>query len=221
MSTTATLGTIFGSQAVARRDAPFIVFPGQTVTYGEAFTRAQAIALALINRGIKPGDHVAVLMPNCIEAALIFLGTHLAGAVAVPINARFKRRELSHVIVHSDSRILFTTNSVREHVDFVKLVWDALPSLRDHKVGSRLSLSEAPRLETIVVAHGAAPEQGITLDGFLAQAALNNCPQPGRHRRAERARDFAHDRRADLEARTSLEGQASRGCFVKHDAKRP
>jgi fatty-acyl-CoA synthase len=173
MSTTSTLGMIFRSQAVARKDAPFIVFPGQTVTYGEAFARAEAIALALIDRGIKPGDHVAVLMPNCVEAALIFLGAHLAGAVAVPINARFKRRELSHVIAHSDSRILFTTNAVREHVDFVKLIWDALPTLRDHKAASRLSLSEAPRLEAIVVAHGAALEQGITLDNFLNDGGSN------------------------------------------------
>jgi fatty-acyl-CoA synthase len=164
-----TLAEIFGQQAGARPHAPFIVFPELTLTYGEAFARALAIARSLIARGIKPGDHVAVLMPNCLEAALIFLGTHLAGAVSVPINARFKRRELAHVIAHSDSKILFTTHAVREHVDFVELIWDALPSLRKQKSASRFAMQEAPHLETIVVAHRHSPPQGIAFEDFLGE----------------------------------------------------
>jgi fatty-acyl-CoA synthase len=171
VSTESTLAEIFGQQAKVQPHAPFIVFPELTLTYGEAFARALAIARSLIARGIKPGDHVAVLMPNCIEAALIFLGTHLAGAVSVPINARFKRRELAHVIAHSDSKILFTTHAVREHVDFVELIWDALPSLRKQESASRFALQEAPHLETIVVAHGHCPPKGIAFETFLSEGS--------------------------------------------------
>jgi fatty-acyl-CoA synthase len=163
-----TLGALFRKQTLAHGDAPFLVFPEQTVSYAQMFSRAQSVARGLIARGVKPGEHVAVLMPNCVEAAVIFLGAHLAGAVAFPINARFKRRELSHVIVHSDARILFTTNLIREHVDLVGLVWDAVSGLREHPRSDRLSLAAAPQLKTIVIAHDSVPEQAISFDEFIS-----------------------------------------------------
>src|ERR1700739_363316 len=61
----------------------------------------------------------------------------------------------------------------------------------------------------------------IALDWFLDQAALNDGPQPGGDGRPKRFRDFAHDRRADLEACTSFKWQASTSCFVEHNSKRP
>ena len=61
----------------------------------------------------------------------------------------------------------------------------------------------------------------ITLHRFLGQAALDDCPKAGRHGRAKRVRDFAQDRRADLEAGASFKGKASGGRFIEHNAKRP
>ena len=62
----------------------------------------------------------------------------------------------------------------------------------------------------------------ISLDRFLGQAALNNGPQAGGYGgRAQRIRDFAHDSRADLEARASFKGPAAGSSFVEHHSKRP
>jgi acyl-CoA synthetase (AMP-forming)/AMP-acid ligase II len=161
-----TLDALFRKQALTHGDAPFLIFPDTVASYAEVLSRARAVARGLVARGIRPGEHVAVLMPNCVDSIVIFLGAHLAGAVALPINARFKRRELAHVIAHSDARILFTTQLIREHVDLVGLVWDAVPGLRDHRKSSHLSLSHAPGLETIVIVHGEAPDQALTYDEF-------------------------------------------------------
>jgi fatty-acyl-CoA synthase len=174
MSDKLTLDALLYKQASAHGNAPFLVFPEHAVSYAQMLSAAQAVARGLVARGIKPGDHVAVLMPNCVEAAVIFLGAHIAGAAAVPINARFKRRELAHVLAHSDARILFTTNLVREHVDFVGLIWDSLPGLKQHPRAERLTLPQAPRLQTIVVLHGVIPEQALAFDEFTAAGASVN-----------------------------------------------
>ena len=55
-------------------------------------------ARALRGLGVGPGDKVGILMPNCLEfAARLFGATAKLGAVAVPINGRFKAHELGHV----------------------------------------------------------------------------------------------------------------------------
>jgi acyl-CoA synthetase (AMP-forming)/AMP-acid ligase II len=175
-----TFDALLHKQAAARGDAPFLVFPGHVVSYAEMLSRAQEVARGLIARGVRRGDHVAVLMPNCMDAVVIFLGAHLAGAAAVPINARFKRRELAHVIAHSDARILFTTSMVREHVDFVGLIWDSVPGLREHPKAGCLSLAHAPRLETIVISHGEPPEQALSYLDFTAGGAHVSAEQLSR-----------------------------------------
>ena len=59
---------------------------GKTVswTYGELWERATAIAATLLDRGVRPGDRVAMVMPPTIHAISSFYGIQLARAIAVP-----------------------------------------------------------------------------------------------------------------------------------------
>ena len=52
----------------------------------------------LATLGVCKGDHIGILMSNCQEFVDIFLGSQLLGAWPVPINARYKARELNYVI---------------------------------------------------------------------------------------------------------------------------
>ena len=86
------LGSLLRRRAEDSGDKPFLIFEDEQRTYGEVFREAEEIARGLIALGLEPHDHIAVLMPNSIAAAAVFYAAHLAGAVAIPINARFKRR---------------------------------------------------------------------------------------------------------------------------------
>jgi fatty-acyl-CoA synthase len=156
-----TIGQLLQARAAQHPQRPFLVIDDKELDFGAVYAAAMRLARGMAALGLARGDHVAILMPNSIEAALVFFATHLAGAVAVPINARFKRRELRHVIAHSDARFLFTTQAVREHVDFVSLVWDSLESLATAGPG-KLSLAEAPELRHVVVSGGKAPLPALT-----------------------------------------------------------
>ena len=63
-------------------------------TYSEVLRRARASAAFLQSRGLKPGDHVAVILPTGIEFFDAFLGIQLAGAVPTALYPPFRLGKL-------------------------------------------------------------------------------------------------------------------------------
>jgi fatty-acyl-CoA synthase len=66
-----------------------------------------------VSKGVKPGDHVALLMANFPEFVAVKFAIALVGAVAVPINFLNKRDELAYVLKQSDAVMLITMDSFR------------------------------------------------------------------------------------------------------------
>jgi acyl-CoA synthetase (AMP-forming)/AMP-acid ligase II len=57
---------------------------GRRMTYRELWERSRRVAGGLRDRGVAPGDRVALRAPNGIDWVLAFFGTLMAGAVVVP-----------------------------------------------------------------------------------------------------------------------------------------
>jgi long-chain acyl-CoA synthetase len=95
--------------ARALPDAPAIL-SGTTLVadYARLAQDAAAIGAALRNRGIGPGDNVALFLPNSVEYLPILYGILYAGACAVPINAKLHEREAEWIIDHSATRLAFS-----------------------------------------------------------------------------------------------------------------
>ncbi|MCY3024280.1 MAG: long-chain fatty acid--CoA ligase, partial [Planctomycetota bacterium] len=69
---------------------------------------SMSVAAALAGRcSIKPRQHVAVLMPNCLELLPAYFGILRAGCVAVPINARLKAEELQFILGDCEAQAVF------------------------------------------------------------------------------------------------------------------
>jgi len=75
-------------------------------TVGEVHALARRFAAGLADRGIGPGDVVAMQLPNCMEAAVVFWGTALAGAVIVPVVHFYGAREVSFILGQADPRLV-------------------------------------------------------------------------------------------------------------------
>jgi amino acid adenylation domain-containing protein len=71
----------------ARRvpDAPAVIEPGRSITYGELARRSGGVAVALAEAGVRPGDRVILAVPNSIEFVAAYFGVLQAGAVVVPL----------------------------------------------------------------------------------------------------------------------------------------
>ncbi len=89
-------------------DAPALFLGTRVLASYAAFARrAACIGAALRDRGIGPGDRVAIFLPNSPDYLPILYGIWFAGAVAVPVNAKLHPREAAWIITHATARLAF------------------------------------------------------------------------------------------------------------------
>lgn len=145
-----TLGELIktGADTFAGRDA--IVFPHRRLSYTDLNAGARRWAKALIARGVKPGQNVGILLSTCPDFMEIFFGIAMAGAVSVPLNARYQAGELAFVLRDADIVALITTGSISDSVNFEERLLSALPSLAGVKDENNLNLPEVPKLKCII-----------------------------------------------------------------------
>ena len=109
---------------------------GPRLTFAELWTEARHAAKAYVAAGVSPGDRVALWAPNIWEWPVALLGLQAAGAVAVPLNTRFKGAEAAYVLERSRARLLVTVDGFLGN-DYVAMLADPAVDL--------------PHLERIVV----------------------------------------------------------------------
>lgn len=99
---------------------PAVVLTGPnfsaTLTFRQVDGLANRFANALIARGIKPGDRVALHLPNLPQFVLCFYGALKAGAVAVPVNPLYRGRDLVTILKGSGARVVVTLSRLAPHV---------------------------------------------------------------------------------------------------------
>ena len=95
--------------AVAQRGEQPAIFDGDTtVSWAELERVARRAAAAYIGAGVAPGDRVAIWAPNVWEWIPAALGIHLAGAVLVPLNTRYKGVEAAYILGRANAKVLVT-----------------------------------------------------------------------------------------------------------------
>jgi fatty-acyl-CoA synthase/long-chain acyl-CoA synthetase len=79
-----TLGDLLLLAADRYPDSPALIFPGLRVTYAGLAARALARARSLQALGVRPREHVGMLLPTCVDFVEMLFAISLCGAVAVP-----------------------------------------------------------------------------------------------------------------------------------------
>ena len=192
--------------------SPALILPGQQLTYGELTERALRRARSLQAIGVKPRDHVGLLMPTCIDFVEYLFAIALCGAVAVPMNARYKYSELAYVIDNGDLVTVITTDQVADHVNFVERLTEALPGLATQKNVSQLKLAATPRLRNMVLLGGSQAPGFMTQAQFDALADTVNEESVHESRMKVRLRDPA------IMLYTSGTTANPKGCLISHEA---
>ena len=97
-----------------------LVFGEQRIAWGQLDQNTNRLGNALMSRGVKRGDKVAVLMRNRYEIIETYFSVAKIGGVSVPLNFRLAPREISHMIINSDSQILVYESYFQDVVDKIK-----------------------------------------------------------------------------------------------------
>jgi len=86
------------------------------LTYAELNARVNQLANALQDKGVRPGDRVAIMSENSLEFVVVTFATAKVGAVFVPLNFRYGPQELAYVLREVCPAVTFAGPSYHEAV---------------------------------------------------------------------------------------------------------
>jgi len=125
------MGAVFQNRVEQYGDATLILWKNkgkwEEISWKKLNEMVRSLGLFLINRGIQPGDKVALFSPNRYEWWVADLAIISVGAVNVPIYATNSAEESRYIIDNSDARLCFV--GTREHMEKILKVKPALPTL--------------------------------------------------------------------------------------------
>ncbi len=98
-------------------DNTAVVCEDHRFTYAQFADRVARLAGALRAKGVKPGDRVAFLSPNCHRLLEAYYGVLEAGAVLLPLNIRLSPGELAYILNDSGATVLFLDEAFVPLVD--------------------------------------------------------------------------------------------------------
>jgi long-chain acyl-CoA synthetase len=108
-----TLKSILRQSARRFRDKiAFSTVDGDSMTFGRFGERVEELSRVLHDRGIIPGDRVAILSENRPNWGVAFFAVTTMGAIAVPILPDFHPNEIQHILRHSESKALFVSRKL-------------------------------------------------------------------------------------------------------------
>ncbi|MFJ8927535.1 AMP-binding protein [Streptomyces sp. NPDC102364] len=154
--TTATVGDTVREAGRRFTGTRFIFASEQSrsvLTFPEVLAQARRAALGLRRLGVRPGDTVAVQVPNRAELVVSYFAVWLVGAVLVPVTHIYGAAEVSFILRSSRARVLIMPDAWRS-IDFV----------------DRLERMDAgPYLEKVVVIGERVPQGAVSWSELVAQ----------------------------------------------------
>src|SRR5438270_12921825 len=128
------LGAVLAGHLAARREQTFKLRSNVrpwSGRFGDVLDGSRRVAAGLAAAGVGPGDVVAFQLPNWVEAALLFYGASLLGAVVVPIVHFYGAKEVRYILDHSGAKVLVTADRFRaiDYLTTLDAFVDELPAL--------------------------------------------------------------------------------------------
>lgn len=122
-----TLDGLFAKTVAERGEADAVIFLDQRMSWSRLGALAQGFAEALTRMGLRKGDRVVLLLPNCPQMVAGFFGTLLAGGIVVPVNPLYVEREIEEILRDSGARFLLALDRLEPRIVAVQ---KSLPELR-------------------------------------------------------------------------------------------
>jgi malonyl-CoA/methylmalonyl-CoA synthetase len=114
------LAELFDLSFVNRAAEEALEFGSQTLTFGEIDERSNRLARALLDRGLRTGDRLAVYSGNSVEMVDLYLACIKTGVIFVPVNILYREREIEHILRDSEPRAVVTPG---EDIEWPVPVW--------------------------------------------------------------------------------------------------
>jgi len=101
-------------------DNSALIFYGKELSYKELENLSNKFAKALQDLGIKKGDRIALLLPNCPQFVISFFAALKIGAIVSPLNPLYSSRELAELLDDSKAETVITLKRFFPKIDELK-----------------------------------------------------------------------------------------------------
>jgi long-chain acyl-CoA synthetase len=108
------LVTLFRGVAQAHPERLAVCADAPIWTFSALDIATDGVAASLAERGVSPGERVALYCPNGADFVVAYLGCLKAGAVVVPINLLLNPREIAFMLADSGARAIFVHSTLAE-----------------------------------------------------------------------------------------------------------
>jgi fatty-acyl-CoA synthase len=161
-----TFGEAMAAARASYPDRTAVVVGERLLTFGELHDRAAGVTAGLRELGIGHADPVAIWADNSVEWMITYWAVAAMGATLVPLNTRFRRRELAHCLSLTRAKAVVVGEGVAS-APFPEIVCEVAGRPIDGVVESR----ELPDLRHAIALTADTP------DGFLPWGELELDPQ--------------------------------------------
>lgn len=103
-------------------ELPYTIFMGKISSFAEVREDADRIANFLVSQGVKPGDRIAIFLPNTPHYPPVFFGALKTGAKVVTCNPMYKAGELNYQLKDTGATMVF----VLDHPTFTPTCYEAI-----------------------------------------------------------------------------------------------
>lgn len=103
-----------------RPDVDFAVMGDRRLSYAEADARANQLANAFIEAGLRKGDRFVYLSKNSLEYPIVYFAASKAGVAPVPLNYRLAPPEWAYIVNDSQSKMLLSSGEYMEGIDGIR-----------------------------------------------------------------------------------------------------
>jgi len=129
-----------------------MIFYGNKIKHKEIHEKSLRFATALHDLGVKKGDMVAILLPNCPQFPIAYYAILRLGATATTISPLYTPREIAHQLKDSGAKIIIVLDLLYENVeriwDEVGLKYASVTSIAEY-MGSRGRFFSRARAKTL------------------------------------------------------------------------
>jgi long-chain acyl-CoA synthetase len=158
------IGTLLPRHARYRPDHLALVVGDERLTFRQLNARVNQLANALLGEGLRKGDKLATILPNCIEQLFVYLAAAKTGIVVVPLSPLLQDSGLVSLLNNSDSVMVISAQALVPTLDRVQPRLGAIAAGRYVLVdGERPGFRSYASL--VAGAHaGEPPDGGLTDD---------------------------------------------------------
>lgn len=161
------VGSLLPRHARYRSDHVALVCGDTRLTFAELGAKVNRVANAFVSLGLRKGDKLAVVMPNCVEVLEVYWAAIQVGLVLVPLSPLLRGPALSALLLDSHSVAVVTSHELAAELDTIRREVPAIQPERWVVLGSEptpgytsyeaLVASQPPSMAAAVEIEGSHP----------------------------------------------------------------